>query len=391
MGPSPCDCRALSRRAPGPAGTRPRPCRSRAAAARNNCRRRMEAGCAIARAAGSPAPGPPEIGARARHITALQQADALMPAGELGHSSHLIAVSDGPHQRARSLAGEAPRRSKQTFGLSHQVVEMDAFSEQIGRACRASRSSASVSSMAPAGLPPSHLRSSRVWGAASSKPAAGARMSTGDSLRAEMLCVICPHFDSGQSQAMTTASSRINGRHRRTRTIGDTARAARRRSTLILLSRGEPTRPMALASHRRVCEMTHIDPVDVDTFYSSPSLEVWRRVLGDRMHYHHGIWEGDENWASALDNAVLTLARRVDRAPPCSTWDAGGVGPPQCWPSGWAATWSVSRSVGPRPGTAPPAALTFATWTSTATCPTDAGRSGGGWNRWSTSRTRSGP
>ena len=58
--------------------------------------------------------------------------------------------------------------------------------------------------------------------------------------------------------------------------------------------------------------MTHIDPVDVDAFYSSPPLDVWRRVLGDRMHYHHGIWEADEDWDAALDNAVLTLARHVE-------------------------------------------------------------------------------
>lgn len=58
--------------------------------------------------------------------------------------------------------------------------------------------------------------------------------------------------------------------------------------------------------------MTHIDPVDVDAFYSSPPVDVWRRVLGDRMHYHHGIWQADEDWDSALDNAVLTLARHVE-------------------------------------------------------------------------------
>lgn len=58
--------------------------------------------------------------------------------------------------------------------------------------------------------------------------------------------------------------------------------------------------------------MTQIDPVDVDAFYSAPSLDAWRRILGDGMHYHHGIWEAEEDWASALDNAVLTLARHVE-------------------------------------------------------------------------------
>jgi hypothetical protein len=58
--------------------------------------------------------------------------------------------------------------------------------------------------------------------------------------------------------------------------------------------------------------MAQIDPVDVDAFYSSPPLDVWRRVLGTRMHYHHGIWKADEDWASALNNAVVTLARHVE-------------------------------------------------------------------------------
>jgi hypothetical protein len=58
--------------------------------------------------------------------------------------------------------------------------------------------------------------------------------------------------------------------------------------------------------------MAQIDPVDVGAFYSSPPLDVWRRILGNGMHYHHGIWEADEDWAAALNNAVLTLAQYVE-------------------------------------------------------------------------------
>ena len=61
---------------------------------------------------------------------------------------------------AESLVAQPPARAwrraqsyQQTLGLSHHVVEMDAFSEQMGLAIRAARNSLSVSSIAPAGWP----------------------------------------------------------------------------------------------------------------------------------------------------------------------------------------------------------------------------------------------
>ena len=55
--------------------------------------------------------------------------------------------------------------------------------------------------------------------------------------------------------------------------------------------------------------MAQSGAIDLDAFYSSAPLSVWRQVLGEGMHYHHGIWEANENWDAALENAVLSLAR----------------------------------------------------------------------------------
>ena len=52
-------------------------------------------------------------------------------------------------------------------------------------------------------------------------------------------------------------------------------------------------------------------PIDLDRFYSGVPIEIWRQILGPQLHYHHGIWESDENWQTALGNAVLTLARHL--------------------------------------------------------------------------------
>ena len=51
---------------------------------------------------------------------------------------------------------------------------------------------------------------------------------------------------------------------------------------------------------------------DLDVFYSSVPIETWRQILGDHMHYHHGVWQSDEDWDTALENAVLDLARHVE-------------------------------------------------------------------------------
>ena len=67
--------------------------------------------------------------------------------------------------------------------------------------------------------------------------------------------------------------------------------------------------------------------IDLDTFYSCPPLDVWRRVLGERMHYHHGIWDGNESWGAALENAVLTLSRHVDTAASVVDLGCGWGGP----------------------------------------------------------------
>jgi hypothetical protein len=67
--------------------------------------------------------------------------------------------------------------------------------------------------------------------------------------------------------------------------------------------------------------------IDMDEFYSSAPADVWRQVLGDQMHYHHGIWESNEDWASALHNAVVTLARHVEHASSVVDLGCGWGGP----------------------------------------------------------------
>jgi hypothetical protein len=106
-------------------------------------------------------------GMRAQDRKALRQAGRPMPFRTLKflcglvHAQALRIGRTGAHQRraavqsrwwlnpAQSLA--RVQSCQQTFGLSHQVVEIDAYSEHIGLAIRAARSSLSVSSMAPAG------------------------------------------------------------------------------------------------------------------------------------------------------------------------------------------------------------------------------------------------
>ncbi|PYR81943.1 MAG: hypothetical protein DMF87_03430 [Acidobacteria bacterium] len=96
--------------------------------------------------------------------------------------------------------------------------------------------------------------------------------------------------------------------------------------------------------------MSQSGPIDLDAFYSSPSLDVWRQVLGERMHYHHGIWEADEDWDTALDNGVLSLASHVE---PGATvvdlgcgWVDGIVGAPGAPGSGTGQIASALQRVG---------------------------------------------
>ena len=51
---------------------------------------------------------------------------------------------------------------------------------------------------------------------------------------------------------------------------------------------------------------------DLDEFYSSIPIDTWRQILGSQLHYHHGIWAANEDWETALENAVLDLARHVE-------------------------------------------------------------------------------
>jgi hypothetical protein len=55
----------------------------------------------------------------------------------------------------------------------------------------------------------------------------------------------------------------------------------------------------------------HDRRIDLDRFYSAVPIEIWRQVLGQQLHYHHGIWDSDEDWQTALENAVFTLARHL--------------------------------------------------------------------------------
>lgn len=73
--------------------------------------------------------------------------------------------------------------------------------------------------------------------------------------------------------------------------------------------------------------MAHIEPINLDAFYSSAPLDLWRQVLGNAMHYHHGIWEANESWDAALENAVLSLARHVEPASPVVDLGCGWGGP----------------------------------------------------------------
>ena len=49
--------------------------------------------------------------------------------------------------------------------------------------------------------------------------------------------------------------------------------------------------------------------IALDEFYSSVPIHIWRQVLGDQMHYHHGIWNSDEDWETALENTEPLLNR----------------------------------------------------------------------------------
>ena len=73
--------------------------------------------------------------------------------------------------------------------------------------------------------------------------------------------------------------------------------------------------------------MAQSGAIDLDAFYSSAPLSVWRQVLGEGMHYHHGIWQADENWDTALDNAVLSLAHHVEPAATVVDLGCGWGGP----------------------------------------------------------------
>ena len=81
--------------------------------------------------------------------------------------------------------------------------------------------------------------------------------------------------------------------------------------------------------------MSQNGPIDLDAFYSSPSLDIWRQVLGERMHYHHGIWEANEDWDTALDNAVLSLASHVEPATTVVDLGCGWGGPASVLKEKW--------------------------------------------------------
>ena len=41
-------------------------------------------------------------------------------------------------------------------------------------------------------------------------------------------------------------------------------------------------------------EAEMLDPTRLDAFYSADAIASWRAVLGEKMHYHHGMWlDGD--------------------------------------------------------------------------------------------------
>ncbi len=101
-------------------------------------------------------------------------------------------------------------------------------------------------------------------------------------------------------------------------------------------SRWHPRRgPFAGGPRDVIAVMAHSGPIDLDAFYSSPSLDIWRHVLGERMHYHHGIWGADEGWDSALDNAVLSLASHVEPGATVIDLGCGWGGPASLLKEKW--------------------------------------------------------
>ena len=123
--------------------------------------------------------------------------------------------------------------------------------------------------------------------------------------------------------------------------------------------------------------MAESERIDLDTFYSCPPLDVWRRVLGERMHYHHGIWDGERELGcrAGQRRPQSGSPRRPGRH---GRWTsaAAGADPRACSPTGSAAPCSASPSAGRRRPTVRAAASTFGTWISTTRSPTAPGRSG---------------
>jgi cyclopropane fatty-acyl-phospholipid synthase-like methyltransferase len=53
------------------------------------------------------------------------------------------------------------------------------------------------------------------------------------------------------------------------------------------------------------------EPAGLDAFYSRERAELWRRIIGDELHYHFGYFEGDEDLATGLRRTVRELVAHV--------------------------------------------------------------------------------
>ena len=211
--------------------------------------------------------------------------------------------------RAASLVAEPRRRAgpggvQQTFGLSHHVVEMDAFSEQIGPAFRASRNSCRSARLRPPdGRHANGCRAGSLLPQIQSRGAAPVVQRMGQSSRTSCVSSFLPrHGHSPLDVDRVPVCNSPDPTSEHPLFVGT-------RATLITYGRAPPPHGMGrvapqpqfgvggradttLVNCTRRHVMAHGRPIDLDAFYSSAPLEVWRQVLGDRMHYHHGIWAG---------------------------------------------------------------------------------------------------
>ncbi len=69
---------------------------------------------------------------------------------------------------------------------------------------------------------------------------------------------------------------------------------------------------------------------DLDGFYFQVSIDEWKRIIGDALHYHFGYFRGSEDLETGLRQTVKNFTLTLLRAHAFWMWAVAGGDPVTC-------------------------------------------------------------